>query len=245
MKDQYVGDIGDFVKLALLRAISSGQRVGVVWWKTENDPKKKDGRFINYLKNDLRWRGLDPPLFDHLRRVVRAGYRSIAALEEPQLLPECRMFWSNPIPCPPGHPYERRRLERRRWFADALNALNLHDCDLVFLDPDNGIASPRCKATHRRATKYVFLDELCELRANGPNATIVVYHHNTRRFGGHGEEVASWLKQLAAEGWRPQALRARSHSPRTFFLLNATMGVSARTLAFASKWRDHGVELFK
>ena len=32
MQDRYVGDIRDFVKLSVLRALMPGERLGVAWW---------------------------------------------------------------------------------------------------------------------------------------------------------------------------------------------------------------------
>lgn len=55
MKDQYVADIGDYGKYALLKAFAdAGVRVGVNWYRTENDDSS-DGKFISYLeKGDMR-----------------------------------------------------------------------------------------------------------------------------------------------------------------------------------------------
>ena len=61
MQDQYVGDIGDFVKYGLLRAISEGKLLGIAWYHCA-DPsstKKGDGCHIDYLKQDKKWRHLD------------------------------------------------------------------------------------------------------------------------------------------------------------------------------------------
>ena len=32
MQNRYVGDIGDYLKLGILRALSPGYRLGVAWW---------------------------------------------------------------------------------------------------------------------------------------------------------------------------------------------------------------------
>ena len=54
MKDQYVGDIGDFGKYSLLRAFAdAGVKVGVNWYLTENDGST-DGKFTEYLKKNDR-----------------------------------------------------------------------------------------------------------------------------------------------------------------------------------------------
>ncbi len=81
MQDRYVGDIGDFVKLAILRALSLGRRLGVGWWLHPDSGPPGDGRHIGYLDEPAVWRHLDPELFDALRGVVRSGRRQVAVLE--------------------------------------------------------------------------------------------------------------------------------------------------------------------
>ena len=49
MKNQYVGDIGDFGKYSMLRAfIDAGIKVGVNWYLTEDDGSN-DGKFTDYF----------------------------------------------------------------------------------------------------------------------------------------------------------------------------------------------------
>ena len=69
MKNQYVGDIGDFGKYSLLRAFSErGIKVGVNWYRTEDDGSN-DGKFTGYFKKgDLR--RYSPQIFDVLKEVV-------------------------------------------------------------------------------------------------------------------------------------------------------------------------------
>lgn len=50
MKEQYVGDISDYRKYALLRALSAGgaNRIGVCWMLTPSDGSS-DGNKLGYL----------------------------------------------------------------------------------------------------------------------------------------------------------------------------------------------------
>jgi hypothetical protein len=248
MKDQYVGDVGDFVKVALLRSITPGHKLGILWYRTRDEPKKKDGRFIAYLHNPDRWRDLDALAYEHLRKIVSSNRRQISALEDRDLLPECQAFWDVEVPCTPAPRFSQRPIDREAWFTDALRKMNEAGCNIVFVDPDNGIEPPGCRNTQSRATKYVLSCELRALLGHASNRrTIVAYHHNTRRRGGHCEEIR-WLQdelQQHTNGRRPMAVRARSHSPRTFFILHASAAVTSSTLAFADRWRNHGVELFE
>lgn len=43
MQNRYVGDIGDYVKLAILRALLPGRRLGVAWWLYPDERHNRDG----------------------------------------------------------------------------------------------------------------------------------------------------------------------------------------------------------
>ena len=50
MKNQYVGDIGDYGKYGLLRFLAGrGIKIGVNWYLTKDD-ESSDGKFTDYLK---------------------------------------------------------------------------------------------------------------------------------------------------------------------------------------------------
>ena len=90
----------------------------------------------------------------------------------------------------------------------------------------------------REAGKAVGLEELQALRR--PGRTLVVYHHQTRRKGGHAAEIAHWANRLRDVGFdRVDAIRAGAFSPRAFFLLDADEDLRDRADAFARTWRPH------
>ncbi len=60
MQDHYAGDIGDYVKFALLRKLGVGKRLGVAWYLYPDEPR--DGGHNSYL-NQTRWQHLDPDVF--------------------------------------------------------------------------------------------------------------------------------------------------------------------------------------
>ena len=80
MKNQYVGDIGDYGKYALLRAFANeGIKVGVNWYLTEDDGSN-DGKFTEYLRSDeLRWRA--PEVFDALKEIAFNTDKSVVDIE--------------------------------------------------------------------------------------------------------------------------------------------------------------------
>jgi hypothetical protein len=78
MQHHYTGDVGDYVKFALLRKLSVGRRLGIAWYLHPDE--SRDGGHIHYLNDPDRWRHLDWWLFDALRQIVDRE-RSIHALE--------------------------------------------------------------------------------------------------------------------------------------------------------------------
>jgi hypothetical protein len=81
MQNRYVGDIGDYVKLSVLRALSPGYRLGVAWWLNPDEGHNRDGRHIGYLDRPEQWRHFEPDLFDVLAEIVKSDRRDVRALE--------------------------------------------------------------------------------------------------------------------------------------------------------------------
>jgi hypothetical protein len=234
MQNRYVGDIGDFVKLALLRALSPGHRLGVIWYLVPDESHNGDGRHVGYLRKN-EWRHLDPQVFDGLARIVANGERSVAALERFGLLHRCQ-FVSDLLPLPKA--YAERAIARAEWLDRAVG--EIRDCNLVFLDPDNGLQPERFRPASAKAIKSASFADLGRFRR--PGRTLVVYHHHTRRKGGHAAETRYNADRLRAHGFdRVDALRANRYSPRAFFFLNATDEIRRRAAAFAREWGDQRV----
>ena len=64
MKVQYFGDVNDYRKFALLKALSGkGFTIGVCWMKRDGSCQ---GDNRSYLRQPDKWRGYDPALFDAL-----------------------------------------------------------------------------------------------------------------------------------------------------------------------------------
>ena len=72
MQDRYVGDIGDFGKYGLLRAISGMHdpvrnqhlQLGIAWYLFPDESHTADGKFTGYLEdegdNHKKFRACDP-----------------------------------------------------------------------------------------------------------------------------------------------------------------------------------------
>ena len=184
MKNQYVGDIGDYGKYALLRAFANaGIKVGVNWYLTEDDGSS-DGKFIEYLKSDeLRWRA--PEVFDTLRNIAFNKDKSVADIENSGIIPGA-IFFSDVL-SPLGTPSDRGQ-ERNLWFQESIYELS--DAELVFMDPDNGLLKDNdpCK---RGAEKYVLPDEVEQYYRAGHN--VVYYCHKGRRKIGDWHDYKSYM----------------------------------------------------
>jgi len=89
----------------------------------------------------------------------------------------------------------------------------------------------------RRGRKGVLLDDIRYLTER--NQAMVVYHHQTRRKGGHEAELPYLANTLKEEGFRVSgALRAKPWSPRAFFILNGDEELSTRAQRVSGTWTN-------
>ena len=173
MKNQYIGDIGDYGKYSLLRAFSNGGvKIGVNWYLTEDDGSN-DGKFTDYLKRKDEFRRYDPDLFDALKKLAGRKSKSVQDIEKYDLIHNA-IFYSELLN-PKGRPSDREE-ERRKWFENSIEALN--DVELIFLDPDNGLLE-NGNASKPGAEKYVLKEEVKKYFMAGHN--VVYYCHKGRR----------------------------------------------------------------
>ncbi len=233
MRNNYVGDIGDFAKYGLLRTLACGKRLGVAWYlRTDSDPSgSNDGRHTDYLMRPEEWRHLDPELFDELGKLVRDGRRTVKAVAESGLLGDAT-FAAEPLDISPVLHGDRERW-RREWFERT--RAKLRDCDLVFADPDNSLY-PDDGFRYRRKESAKRIPP-SEVRALADGRPAVIYHHNTRARGGHHQEIRKWIGQL------PHGTLAyywRRWSNRTFFIVNPDAEIKRRFKTFEGRWAGTG-----
>ena len=146
MKNQYFGDIYDYIKYGLLRQLSCCGKVStaVCWMLTEN-VDRRDGNRVNYLQEPEAWRAFDPPVFDCLRTAVLArNERNIRTIEDSGLLPNTS-FYSPSLTDGPD--------ERRTYFDSFLESSR--GKELVFFDPDNGLEIKSVKYGRKGASRYL------------------------------------------------------------------------------------------
>lgn len=229
MQDRYTGDIGDFAKLGLLRALSDSQKIGVAWYLYPDEAHNNDGRHIKYLHEPEKWRHLDPALFDGLRNVVDSGLRNVAALKDLGLFEQAvfsaeRLSFDGRI--------NLRKQQRADWFQNLLT--DLEDRSMIFADPDNGLCEDQgFSLSNKSHWKRLPLSEVDALTTG---RTGIFYHHNTRRAGGHKKEINDWIQKL---GKNTMALYWRRISNRTFFIVNPSEETRQRVKEFAKLWSPH------
>ena len=246
LQNKYVGDLGDFGKYGLLRYITRRTEIplGVNWCLHPDEDHLNDGKHTAFLerttRNLMRFRDLDPPLYDTLSEIVHSGRRSVAAVREAGILPGSTSFFEEPLRYPGDMTQPERKTLREGWRQRALDGTR--QAGLVFLDPDNGL-SETISPTARNGPKHCFPLDLIpylELRQS-----IIIHHHLGRR-GKAWEQISGWKKTIQEQlglGELPSAFRYRRGSARVYLAIiqpehrNALR--AAREMVNASLWAAH------
>lgn len=194
MQNRYVGDIGDFGKYGLLRALTGGTlRLGVAWYLFPDEKGTGDGKFIDYLWKPTakHLRGCDLDLSRELHKiVVEENDRRVARIQKGGILPDDTDYYEQALSYLPREPGDSRRKRRAEWLKRALEATK--EADVVFLDPDNGI-SEKAMQFRKTGPKRVFLEDLCQFYERGQS--LVIYHHLGRQ-GTAPEQIKYWATRL-------------------------------------------------
>jgi len=169
MKNQYFGDVNDYLKYGLLRALTGRSRLSLaVCWMLTPDDGRTDGRFVEYLRQQDSWRAFDPDLYDALYdAVVVQGQRNVGAVPVTGLLPRARFY----DPLLPDDAAGRDRYFGTFWEM-------ARGRDLVFFDPDNGMEVRSKRYGRRDSSKYLYWHEL--VRAYKSGHSVLVYQHFPR-----------------------------------------------------------------
>ncbi len=230
MQNRYAGDVGDFIKLGLIRHLAAEDpSFGVHWYLTPDEAHNADGKHVAYVEPGNRQhaslKACDPDLMRCLTCVV-AGSRSVRALEDSGALPVGASTFGEVLD---------RSVDRQAWHQRALAALV--SADTVFVDPDNGLAS----ASGRPTIKHVLTRELADYAAHGQS--LVVYHHADRSAKAEVQAKTQLGRIVCAIGQAPVgAIIARRGSCRLFLVTASDAHLNAlatRLQSFAEHWRGH------
>lgn len=170
MQNRYTGDIGDFAKLGLLRALrSAGLTIGVNWYLVPDESHNDDGRYTKYPT----LRKCDEELWDQLNAIVDSDQRKVSKLETASILEAG--FYSQTLDFSQKNKSERNAI-RNNWHASALD--HLKNLDVVFVDPDNGLLVPSALGSAKE-NKFVTTNELAAYYQQ--RSTVIYYQHKARR----------------------------------------------------------------
>lgn len=169
MKNQYAGDVGDYTKLGVLRAIEKvGLSIGLNWYLTPDEPEHSktftDGKHTAYLKCDCDTP--DDKLHCALKKIGLSNNRTVTRLEKAKLFKNA-FFWNKIL----------EAKSRDKWHLEALKKLS--NQDVIFLDPDNGLEVKSTKPYSKNGNKYTTYQEAADYYAKG--ATVIIYNHRDRK----------------------------------------------------------------
>jgi hypothetical protein len=222
VRHNFVNDIGDYAKYALLRALCdadpAGVGLGVIWYLTEHDETNGDGRRRAHLSG-TGWEILDPDLLTAMRE-IESGLQdkeqlNVRLIEAASILPARTAFFAQALPR--GHGSAQARVaERMAWFERARNAVT--GCNLVFIDPDNGLQPKSVPLTSPLAGKYATVPEIAALLDTG--AAVVLYQHGSRMaWPAQREKVCSAIFAGTDKTVTIRTLRFGAYGVRAFFCI--------------------------
>ncbi len=120
-----------------------------------------DGKYTDYLTAPHLYRAYDTALFDALREIVcEKGHRAIETIQQARLFRAT--YFSKEIAA-----------DRSRWHRDALE--RTVGSDVIFPDPDNGLATRHRQQAEAATKKHVRRSELRDYYAQGQN--VILYQH--------------------------------------------------------------------
>jgi len=228
VQNRYVGDLGDFGKYGLLRTLCGSTpsahqfSLGVVWYLVPDEDRTNDGSRTQYLSLSSQYatvfRSCDPELYDALGNIVTSGKRNVQSIRESRILPPRTAFFEEPLTYEGLARHQERRLAHRlQWLERGYEAMA--SCDVVFLDPDNGLEGP-VAPYQKTGPKYVFLSEAKKYSERGQS--LIIYQHLGRRGSTREQLDRKFTKLLALRpGGSVFAMLYHRGTARAFFVLES------------------------
>lgn len=226
MQDRYSGDVGDFGKFSLIRALLPKDKfkLGVIWYLYPDESHNNDGRHIEYLNKDEYLR-CDRELRNKLKTIT-TNKRFVSELESCGILPNNTTFFSEKLDfhlanmTQTQHDKNTRLKKREQWLENAVD--ETANCNALFLDPDNGLEIKSCSKTSMiKAGKFAYYNEVKELFKN--KDICVIYHHMNMN-NPHEEQIkarAHELREKISPSGKIFAARFKPYSPRAYFILTS------------------------
>jgi hypothetical protein len=179
MKNQYFGDVKDYLTYGLLRTLQrvSGLRVGVAWMLTPDTPNG-EGELRDYLNQPQVWQAHDPRLFADLQRVPEHG-RRVNLADQFDLIPGA-LYYNEPLP--------QDAAARQDYFRQLFQ--DLQPCQLLFFDPDNGLETKTTPRSARRSIQHIYWLEVVEAFHQHGHSLLIFQHFPRRSRENYLEERA-------------------------------------------------------
>jgi hypothetical protein len=208
MRNNYVGDVGDYYKYALLRHLSGltardmepPLSLGVVWYLYTEPCNPNGGNHRSYLENENRGRyeSLDPDLYAAMAPFSDVALRNVEEVARSNVLPSGTCFFSDKLSfsgLSSGTQVfiQDRKDSRDAWLVRALDATQ--GAELIFADPDNGLEVASTAVHRDRGAKYAFYGDLLPFWNRGQS--LVIYQH--RDFTGAEQQAARRKAELCAK----------------------------------------------
>lgn len=211
MQDRYAGDVGDFGKLGMLRSLeNSGLAVGVNWYLVGDESHNNDGKHVGYL-DDKKFRGCDDDLLKELNSMLEQESRSVSGIEKLNLLKSCT-YYHEKI----AEPQSTEENTRKEWHQKGLDALK--ECDLVFLDPDNGMIPKSVSRGSDKSIKYVLPEEILDYYEAGHS--VAFYSHRTReQLDAYLARFGNLFDEAENEGATVKGITFKRGTVRDYFFL--------------------------
>ena len=173
MQNRYTGDIGDYSKLGLLRALlPCNIPIGINWYLVPDETHNSDGRHVKYLERDV-FRQCDEELWRELGEVGHNGERNVRSLQSENILPA--VHYSAVLDFSGKKRNEREEI-RRTWHRRAMKQLS--GAGIICTDPDNGLIVPSARGTVRE-NKFIMPDEIRDYYLHG--SSVIYYQHKARK----------------------------------------------------------------
>ena len=209
MQNRYSGDIGDFSKLGLLRALlPCGLLIGINWYLVPDETHNSDGGHVKYLEQN-EFRKCDEELWEELGQVVHGGKRNVKSLQSESILPAIQ--FSEVLNFTDKKKPERVEI-RKKWHSKALKWLA--DARIVCTDPDNGFIVPSAEGTVRE-NKFILPEEIKDYYQQG--STVIYYQHKARKLDSfYIDQHRKLLKEPEFDGASGIILKFKTTSQRYY-----------------------------
>lgn len=166
MKNQWFGDIHDFRKYGLLRFLSGTRQfhhIIVAWMLTPPQSNDPCGKYRSFVNHPGQWKDCDGVLFEKLRE-FNSGDKERKVKNAFDLDILSRQTFSS-------FGDNEQYLSNHR--EDYFRKMKESDCDLVFLDADNGLEV--ASMTEKKKPLYILYEEVESLYASGKS--VLIYQH--------------------------------------------------------------------